>query len=60
MSASPSESPYPALRNETFYPGRHNTDFELDERKKRLVTIEFLGFVEGWALKREIDYAIYL
>ena len=48
------------MRNETFYPARHNTDFEVDEKKKRLVTIEFFGFVEGWALKRDIDYAMSL
>jgi hypothetical protein len=47
------------MRNETFYSGRHNTAFEVDEKKKRLVTIEFFGVVEGWALKRGIDYAMY-
>jgi len=33
------------MRDETFYSGRHDTTFENDEKKKRLVTIEFLGFV---------------
>ena len=48
------------MRNETFYPGRDNTAFDVNEKKKRLVTIEFLGFVEGWALERDIDYSVYL
>ena len=47
------------MRNETFFPGGHNMPLK-STKKKRLVTIEFFGFVEGWALKRDIDYAMSL
>jgi hypothetical protein len=45
MTASSSESPYPAMRTETFFPGRLNPAFDVDDKKKGLVTTEFFGFV---------------
>ena len=37
--------------------GAHNVAFRVDDTQERFITTDFLGFVPGWALKRDIDYA---
>jgi hypothetical protein len=39
------------------FPDTHNIFFEVDGTREHFITTDFFGFVYGWALKRDIDYA---